>query len=341
MKNLLSILLLFLSLSAFGQAPIITYEDKDNTLPLSDPRRNWTTVNANEVKAVVNANATLLNNTISTKAPIASPTFTGTVSGITKSMVGLSNVDNTSDASKPVSTAQLTALNLKANLASPTFTGTVGGITKSMVGLGSVDNTSDAGKPVSTAQQTALDLKANLASPTFSGTPSLPSGTTATTQTNGDNSTKLSTTAYTDAKVVDGTITNGVTNTASSQDDLFDALALKADLASPALTGNPTAPTQSAGNNSTRVATTAYADTADALRALLTSFVENEVPSGTINSSNVTFTIANTPIVGSVQLFQNGMRLKGGGVDYSISGGTITFVTAPMTGDLLTSDYRR
>jgi len=41
-------------------------------------------------------------------------------------MVGLGNVDNTSDANKPVSTATQTALNLKANLASPTFTGVVG-----------------------------------------------------------------------------------------------------------------------------------------------------------------------------------------------------------------------
>jgi hypothetical protein len=43
-----------------------------------------------------------------------------------KTAVGLENVDNTSDANKPVSTAQQTALNLKANIASPTFTGTVG-----------------------------------------------------------------------------------------------------------------------------------------------------------------------------------------------------------------------
>jgi hypothetical protein len=35
----------------------------------------------------------------------ASPTFSGTVSGITKAMVGLGNVDNTSDANKPLSTA--------------------------------------------------------------------------------------------------------------------------------------------------------------------------------------------------------------------------------------------
>lgn len=66
-----------------------------------------------------------VNAALALKAPIASPTFTGTVSGITKDMVGLANVDNTSDANKPVSTATQTALDLKANIASPTFTGTV------------------------------------------------------------------------------------------------------------------------------------------------------------------------------------------------------------------------
>ena len=59
------------------------------------------------------------------KAPLASPTFTGTVTGVTKAMVGLGSVDNTSDAAKPVSTAAQAALDLKAPLASPTFTGTV------------------------------------------------------------------------------------------------------------------------------------------------------------------------------------------------------------------------
>ena len=53
---------------------------------------------------------------------------------VTKTQVGLGNVDNTNDSDKPVSTAQQNALNLKANIASPTFTGTVGGITAAMVG---------------------------------------------------------------------------------------------------------------------------------------------------------------------------------------------------------------
>jgi cell division protein FtsL len=109
------------------------------------------------------------------KAPIASPSFTGIVSGISAAMVGLTNVNNTSDANKPISTATQTALDLKANstdliaslatkagTASPTFTGIVSGITASMVGLGNVNNTSDANKPVSTAVQTALDLKGSV-----------------------------------------------------------------------------------------------------------------------------------------------------------------------------------
>jgi predicted heme/steroid binding protein len=105
------------------------------------------------------SNQTDLQTALNLKAPLASPTFTGTVSGITKSMVGLSNVDNTSDVNKPISSATQSALDTKAPLASPTFTGTVSGITKSMVGLGNVDNTTDLNKPISTATQTALNAK--------------------------------------------------------------------------------------------------------------------------------------------------------------------------------------
>ena len=66
-----------------------------------------------------------LTTVVNSKAPIDSPTFTGTVSGITKNMVGLGSVDNTLDVSKPISTAQQAALDLKAPIDSPTFTGTV------------------------------------------------------------------------------------------------------------------------------------------------------------------------------------------------------------------------
>ena len=47
------------------------------------------------------------------------------LTGLTKAQVGLGSVDNTSDAAKPVSTAQQTALNLKASLAGAVFTGAI------------------------------------------------------------------------------------------------------------------------------------------------------------------------------------------------------------------------
>lgn len=87
---------------------------------------------------------------------------------ITKANVGLGSVDNTSDAAKPVSTAQATAIaaakkagtDAQTNLTSHIGTKTnPHGVTKTQVGLGNVDNTADSAKPVSTAQQTALNLK--------------------------------------------------------------------------------------------------------------------------------------------------------------------------------------
>ena len=62
--------------------------------------------------------------------------------------------------------------------------------TKSDIGLGAVDNTSDLNKPLSNADIAALAAKAPLNSPTFIGTP------TAPTPLEGDNSTKLATTAF-------------------------------------------------------------------------------------------------------------------------------------------------
>jgi hypothetical protein len=118
----------------------------------------------NELAAAINDDASYaatITTALGAKAPIESPTFTGTVAGVTKAMVGLGNVDNTSDVDKPVSDATQVLLNQKAPLNNPTFTGTVVGVTKAHVGLGNVDNTSDANKPVSTAQQTALDAKAS------------------------------------------------------------------------------------------------------------------------------------------------------------------------------------
>ena len=76
----------------------------------------------NELAAAINDDASYaatITTALGLKAPKADPTFTGTVYGIDKTMVGLANVDNTTDALKPVSTATQTALDLKLNLSDP------------------------------------------------------------------------------------------------------------------------------------------------------------------------------------------------------------------------------
>jgi hypothetical protein len=58
----------------------------------------------------------------------------------------------------------------------------------------------------------------------------------------------------------------------------------------------------------------------------------SETPSGSVNGSNVTFTLAGTPISNSLSLYLNGVEQTPGGVDYTLSGTIITFATAPVSG---------
>lgn len=96
-----------------------------------------------------------LNELDTEKASAHNPVFTGTATGLDKAMVGLSNADNTSDLSKPISTATQTALDAKANASALTShtdnTSNPHSVTKAQVGLGNVDNTADASKSVSYA----------------------------------------------------------------------------------------------------------------------------------------------------------------------------------------------
>lgn len=74
------------------------------------------------------------------------------------------------------------------------------------------------------------------------------------------------------------------------------------------------------------------------------NFVTRETPSGTINGSNATFTLANTPVAGTEQVFLNGILLEpGAGNDYTISGATITMLTTmiPVSGDKLRVNYMK
>lgn len=71
-------------------------------------------------------------------------------------------------------------------------------------------------------------------------------------------------------------------------------------------------------------------------------FVTRETPSGTVNGSTTAFTLANTPIAGTEMVFLNGvLQDAGAGNDYTISGTTITMLSAPLTGDKLRVTYQK
>jgi len=131
--------------------------------------------------------ASSLTTLVGTKAPLASPTFTGTVSGITKSMVGLGNVDNTTDLLKPISTATQTALDAKLAIStasttyapkeSPTFTGTVDFSGATVTGITALPTQlNNSGKYLTTngTEATWSDLNltayAPINNPSFTGT---------------------------------------------------------------------------------------------------------------------------------------------------------------------------
>lgn len=70
-------------------------------------------------------------------------------------------------------------------------------------------------------------------------------------------------------------------------------------------------------------------------------FIDNEIPSGTVNGANDTFNLAHIPNPAtSLQFFINGMLMSAGGEDYTLVGLTITTVTAPPTGSILKVWYR-
>jgi len=80
-----------------------------------------------------------------------------------------------------------------------------------------------------------------------------------------------------------------------------------------------------------------------ALKAGFTTgrLVTRETPSGTINGTNVAFSLATAPNpAGCEQLFLNGVLLNSGaGNDYTIVGTGITLATAPISGDVLLATY--
>jgi hypothetical protein len=104
---------------------MVGLSNADNTSDANKPISSATQTALN-----LKANLSDVTTSLALKANIDSPTFTGIVSGITKSMVGLGNVDNTTDLLKPISTATQSALNLKYDASNPSgYTSNAGTVT--------------------------------------------------------------------------------------------------------------------------------------------------------------------------------------------------------------------
>ena len=131
-------------------------------------------------------------------------------------------------------------------------------------------------------------------------------------------------------KIADGSVTstefqyiNSLSSNAQTQIDT------KAPLASPALTGNPTAPTQSAGDNSTKLATTAYVDNSTASRDQL-----GEMTDVTLSSvadanyfiyDNAASVWKNKAISGAITSDKEGVTTLASGIDATkIADGSVT-----------------
>ncbi|EII3318343.1 tail fiber protein [Escherichia coli] len=146
------------------------------------------------------------------------------------------------------------------------------------------------------------DTKAPIESPSLTGTPTAPTAAQST------NSTQIANTAFVKAAITalingaPGTldtlkeIAAAINNDPNFSTTINNALALKAPLASPALTGVPTAPTAAQGTNNTQIATTAYVRAA--ISALVGSSPEaldtlNELAAALGNDPNFATTMTN------------------------------------------------
>ena len=125
---------------------------------------------------------------------------------------------------------------------------------------GTIDaNISGSNINAGTVSATYIDSAiARLASPTFTGTPSAPTAAADT------NTTQVATTAFVVGQagsatpLVNGTAAVGTSLRYARQDHVHGTDTTRAPLASPALTGTPTAPTAAVDTNTTQIATTAY-----------------------------------------------------------------------------------
>lgn len=228
----------------------------------------------------------------------------------------------------------LAQLLLKANIASPALTGTptaptavagsnttqlantafvqaalialVNGAPATLNTLSELATAINNDPAFATTMATALGLKAPLASPALTGTP------TAPTAAAGTNTTQLANTAFVQAAVSAlvasspatlntlNELATALNNDPSFATTIATAMGLKAPLASPALTGNPTTPTPAPGDNDTSIANTAFVQAAIMLLATVARTGSAADLTGTLAAARLPFSYGTTMTAGLV-----------------------------------------
>jgi hypothetical protein len=142
---------------------------------------------------------------------------------------------------------------------SPTTWGNITGTLSTQTDLqNALDAKYDASNPSGFLVSSDLATYAHLSSPALTGTP------TSTTAAASTNTTQIATTAFvlgqasSTTPVVNGTATIGTATTFARADHIHPTDTTRAPLASPTLTGTPSAPTATTSTNTTQLATTAF-----------------------------------------------------------------------------------
>lgn len=273
-----------------------TYDAGVYLIELSDPVVGGTDgISNKQAKALANRTAYLKAQTdalTADKAPLASPALTGTPTAPTAAAgTNTTQLATTAFVAAGIAAAASPLSNdAPAALADAANAGAAATASRSdhVHPLPPVATTGSKGL-MSASDKATLDGAAPKASPALTGTP------TAPTAPAGTNTTQLATTAFVaaaDAAVVGGAPsglnTLGKISAALGGDASFAttnaaALALKAPLASPVLTGTPAAPTAPAGTNTTQLATTAFVAAAAQIAtppAAVVAFAQNSAPDG-------------------------------------------------------------
>ena len=249
--------------------------------------------------------------------------------------LGIENVDNTSDLNKPISAVTQIALNLKEDVANKSTNITTDGTSdtkypsvksvKTYVDTATASSTTALTNEINRATAAENTIAANLVTETNNRSAS-------------DNTLTTNLTAETAARTAaDVTLQ---TNIAAVQADVdvneaavTNALNFKAPLASPALTGTPTAPTATVGTNSTQIATTAFVTNA------ISSVVIEVTDEIIATAAQTSFILSQIPSSKTmVKMFVNGIRISNSA--YSWSGTTLTYNPLNNGGYVLSVDDR-